>query len=206
MEVAVDDFMGVFEEADAFAVGTVDLCLSDVDYLIVLEELRGVEGGLHAQHQRRTVFDHQQLLQLELNVAEFSPHEGSLVIEIVEVVLGLLEHLFFGGFVYLEFGTHAADEQIESLVHLFDRLELASLNLLERIFSEEDGLTVCVQFILLTDVGLYNGGVALVEVGEDLQQFFIGFVDAADQVREFVFFEVLAECSETVFHEFVNLN
>ena len=48
MELAVNDFMGIFEEAKPFSMGSIDFGLSDIDYLRVFEEFRRVKGGLRA--------------------------------------------------------------------------------------------------------------------------------------------------------------
>jgi hypothetical protein len=63
VEVTVDDLVSVFEEADTFAVGSVDLGFSDVNYFWVFEEFRSVEGGFRPQNQRRAVLDDQKFLQ-----------------------------------------------------------------------------------------------------------------------------------------------
>lgn len=44
VEVTIDDFVSIFEEADAFSVRTIDLGLADVDYLRIFEEFGSVEG------------------------------------------------------------------------------------------------------------------------------------------------------------------
>lgn len=62
------------------------------------------------------------------------------------------------------------------------------------------------KLVLLANVGLYDGAVALVEVSQDLEELFIGFVDAPDQIRQFVLLEVFAEGSQAVLHELVDLD
>lgn len=44
MEVSIYDFMCIFEEADSFTVGTIDLGLAYIDYLWILEKFRRIEG------------------------------------------------------------------------------------------------------------------------------------------------------------------
>ena len=83
MEVSVDDFVSVLEEADASTMGPVDFSLSQVDDLVVLEKLGGIEGWLGAQDQRRAVFDHQQLFHFQLDAPELPANEGRFVVEIV---------------------------------------------------------------------------------------------------------------------------
>ena len=61
------------------------------------------------------------------------------------------------------------------------------------------------QLILLAYVALYDSAVALVEIRQNLEQFLIGLINAANEVRQLVFLEVLAECPETVLHELVDL-
>jgi hypothetical protein len=80
MELAVDYLMGILEETHPAAMGTVDLCLPNVDYLSVLEELRSVEGRLNCQHSRRTVLYHQQLFESQLDGSELPTDEGSFVV------------------------------------------------------------------------------------------------------------------------------
>lgn len=46
-ELTVYDFVSILEETHAAAVRTVDLCLSEVNYLCVLVEFWVVEGGVH---------------------------------------------------------------------------------------------------------------------------------------------------------------
>lgn len=130
VEIPIDNFVGVFEEADALSVRPVYLGLSEVDYLLVLEEFRSVEGGLGPQHKGRTVLDHQQFLQLEFGVSQLPPDEGSLIIEVIKIKLGLLQHFLLTILVNFKFATHAADKNIEGFVHLLDRFEFAALNLL----------------------------------------------------------------------------
>jgi len=59
MEISVDDFVGVLEEADTLSVRPVYLCLPKVNDFLVLEELGSVESGLSSQNKGRTVFDNQ---------------------------------------------------------------------------------------------------------------------------------------------------
>jgi hypothetical protein len=63
-----------------------------------------------------------------------------------------------------------------------------------------------VQFVLLGDVALDDGGVALMEVGEEFEEFLVGLIDAADEIRELVLLEVLAEGAQAVLHELVDLD
>lgn len=59
MEIAVDDFVGVFEETHAAAVRSVDFGLSEVDYFVVFEEFWSVEGRFSTKNQRRAIFDNE---------------------------------------------------------------------------------------------------------------------------------------------------
>lgn len=43
VEIPIDDFVGIFEEADAFSMRTIDLGLADVDDLWIFEELGSVK-------------------------------------------------------------------------------------------------------------------------------------------------------------------
>jgi hypothetical protein len=63
-----------------------------------------------------------------------------------------------------------------------------------------------VQLVLFGDVALDDGGVAFVEVSEQLEQLLVALVDAADEVGEFVLLEVLAEGTQAVLHEFVDFD
>ena len=44
------------------------------------------------------------------------------------------------------------------------------------------------------------------EVSEDLQKLFIGLINSANQIRKLVLFEVLAESSQAMLHEFVDFD
>lgn len=90
MELAVNDFVGIFEEADAFAVRAVDLGFSNVDDFWIFKELGGVEGWVEAENERGAVLDDEEFFEFELDVPEFSADEGSLIVEVVEIELGLL--------------------------------------------------------------------------------------------------------------------
>ena len=57
LELPVDEIaryylVRVLEETHALAVGAVDFCLAQVDYLSVLVEFWVVECGVHSQHYR----------------------------------------------------------------------------------------------------------------------------------------------------------
>ena len=90
MEVAVDDFVSIFEKADSSTMRTIDFCLSNINDFIVFKELGSVEGGFGAQNKGGTVFDHQQFFKFEFNVPEFSSNEGSFIVEIVQIKLSFL--------------------------------------------------------------------------------------------------------------------
>ena len=62
------------------------------------------------------------------------------------------------------------------------------------------------QFVLLADVTLDDRAVALVEISQDLEQFLIGLIDAADEIGQFVLLEILVEGPETVVHELVDFD
>ena len=62
------------------------------------------------------------------------------------------------------------------------------------------------KLILLGDVALDDGGVALMEISEQLEQLLIGLIDAANEVGKLVLLEVLAEGTQTVLHELVDLD
>lgn len=125
MELPVNDLMGILEEAETFPMRTIHFGFPNVHYLWVLEELGRVEAGLRAQHNRRTVLNHKELLELHLNSFEFSPDETNLVVQVIQIKLCLFKHLFFGTLIDLQLGAHASDEQSESFIHLIDRLEFA---------------------------------------------------------------------------------
>ena len=111
VEVSVDDLVGALEEADSLAVRPVDLCLPDVDDLRILEEFRGVEGWLHSEHNWRAILDSQQFLQPQLDDPQLPSNEARLVVEVIEVKLGLLQHLLLRTLVDLQLAAHPADQQ-----------------------------------------------------------------------------------------------
>ena len=130
VEIPVDNFVSIFEEADALSVRSVDLGLSEVDYLLILEEFGSVEGGFSPQHKGRTVLDNQKFLQLEFGVSQLPPNKGSLIVEIIKIKLRLLQHFFLTILVNFKFATHATDQNIESFVHLLNGFEFTTLYLL----------------------------------------------------------------------------
>lgn len=101
MELSVNDFMSIFEEADSATMGPINFCFADVYNFCVFEEFRSVEGGLCGEDSRRAVLDNEQLLQLEFDGSEFLADEGCFVVEIIEIKLGLLQHFFLRTFVNL---------------------------------------------------------------------------------------------------------
>lgn len=48
----MDNFMGVFEEADTLTMRTIDFSLSDIGDLGILEEFWGVEGRFSCKYNR----------------------------------------------------------------------------------------------------------------------------------------------------------
>ena len=62
------------------------------------------------------------------------------------------------------------------------------------------------QFVLPADVPFYYAAVALVEVSQFFQQFFVGLVDSPYEVGKLVFLEVLAEGAQAVLHKFVDFD
>lgn len=136
VELTVDNFVSALEETNSLTVRTVHLGLPDVDYLSVLEKFGIVEAGLHAKHHRRTIFNSQQFFEPQLDGSQLATDKGSLVVEVVQVELRLLQHLLFRGFIDFQLAAHAADEKVKRFIHLLNRFEPASLDLFERILSE----------------------------------------------------------------------
>jgi hypothetical protein len=62
------------------------------------------------------------------------------------------------------------------------------------------------QLIFLADVALNDGWVAFMKIREYFKQFFVWLVDASDEIRQLIFFEVFVESPETVFHELANFD
>jgi len=63
-----------------------------------------------------------------------------------------------------------------------------------------------VEFVLLTYVALDDGAIALMEISQYLKQLFVGFIDSSNEVGKLVLFEIFAESSETMLHEFVDFD
>lgn len=182
MELSLNDLVSALEEANTLAVWPVDLGLAYVDDLRIFEEFRVVVGGLNGQNRRRAVLDSQQLLQPQLNVPQLSADEPSLIIQIIQVKLSPLQHLLLRMLIDLQLATHPSNQQPQGLVHLIDRLELATFNLLQGVLRKQHGLLLSMQFILLGDVALDDSRVALMEICEDLEQFLVRLVDSPDEV------------------------
>ena len=206
VELSLDDLVGALEEANALAVRPVDLGLSYVDNLRIFKELGVVVRGLNSQYRRRAVLDSQQLLQPQLNAPQLPTDEPSLIVQIIQVKLRLLQHLLLRVLIDLQLAAHPADQQPQGLVHLINGLELATFNLLQRVLREQHGLLLSMQFILLGDVALDDSRVALMEICEDLQQLLVRLIDPPDEVGELVLLEVLAEGLEAVLHELGDLD
>lgn len=149
MEISVDDLMRAFEEANSLAMRPVDLGLPNVHNLRILKELGVVESRFHSKHNRRAILDSQKLLQPQLDDPQLSSNETRLIIEIIKIKLGLLQHLLLRSLIDLQLAAHPTDQQPHGLVHLIDGLELAGLDLLQRVLREQDGFFLSMQFILL---------------------------------------------------------
>ena len=130
VEIAVDNFMGVLEEADTFSMRSIDFSFSQIDNFLILKKFGSVEGGLGSKYQRRAILDNKQLLHFELNVPQLSSNKGGLIVEIIKIKLCFFQHFFFTIFIDFQFTAHPADKDIEGFVHFFDGFEFASFNLL----------------------------------------------------------------------------
>ena len=62
------------------------------------------------------------------------------------------------------------------------------------------------ELVFLADIGLNDGAVALVEVGQYFKQLLVGLVDPPDEIGEFVLLEILAEGPHAVLHKLVDLD
>ena len=62
------------------------------------------------------------------------------------------------------------------------------------------------KFILFWNVCFDDGAEGFVEICKDLEELFVAFVDAMDEFRHFVLFEVFSKGSETVIHELGDLD
>lgn len=164
MEVSIDDFVSVFEEADTFAMWSVDLGFPEIDNFIVFEEFRGVEGGLSSEDQRRAIFDNKQLLQFQLDIPEFPANERSLIVEVIKVKLCFFQHFFLTILINFQLAAHPADENIKGLIHFFNGLEFTAFDLFQRILSEKDRLTIRMEFFLFADITLYDRAVTFMEI------------------------------------------
>ena len=131
MEISINDFMCIFEEADTFTVRSVDFGLSKVDDLLILEKFRSVESRFSSQNKRRTVLDNKQFLQFQLNISKLSSNKSSLIVKIIKIKLCFLQHFFFTIFINLQLTAHSTDQNIESFIHLLNRLEFTSFYLLQ---------------------------------------------------------------------------
>ena len=131
MEICINDFMCIFEEADTFTVRSVYFGLSKVDDLLILEKFRSVESRFSSQNKRRTVLDNKQFLQFQLNISKLSSNKSSLIVKIIKIKLCFLQHFFFTIFINLQLTAHSTDQNIESFIHLLNRLEFTSFYLLQ---------------------------------------------------------------------------
>lgn len=61
------------------------------------------------------------------------------------------------------------------------------------------------QFVLFGDVAFYYGGVAFMEISQQLQQLLVAFVDSSNEVRQLVLLKILAKSSQAVLHKLVHL-
>ena len=87
MEISIDYFVSILEEADTFTMRSINLSLSQIDNFLILEKLRSVESGLSTQYQRRAILDNKQFFKFELNISQFLANESSLIVEIIKIKL-----------------------------------------------------------------------------------------------------------------------
>lgn len=130
MELPTDNFMCIFEEADAIAMRSIDLSLSNVDNFSIFEKFGWVEGRLGGQHSWWTIFDNKQFFEFELNWSQLSADKRSFVVEIVQVKLCLSKHFFLWSLVYLKFAAHPSDQQTQRTIHVIYRFEFAGFDLI----------------------------------------------------------------------------
>lgn len=131
VELSLNDLVRAFKEANTLAMRPVDLSLSNVGNLSIFKEFRIVVSWLNSQYRRRAILDSQQLFQPQLNSPEFSTNKSSLIIQVIQVKLSLLQHLLLRTLIDLQLAAHPSYQQPQSLVHLIYGLELAIFNLLQ---------------------------------------------------------------------------
>lgn len=164
MEFSVDNFVGIFEEADTLTMRTIDFSLSDIDNFSVLEEFGSIEGWLSSKYNWWTIFHYKQLFELKLYLSEFSANKTSFIVQIIEIELCLLQHLFLRSLINFKLTTHPSNQHAKSTIHIINRLEFACFNLLQRILRKQDGFLLSMQLILLTNEALYYRAIALMEI------------------------------------------
>lgn len=120
MEAPIYHLLTTLIIGDPSTMGPLRLGLPNIDHIHILQQIGLRKHRLHMQHQRRRALHNQQLPDPILNLLELGPDKLLLIVEIVEVVLHLLEVLLLALLVDLEVGAHAADQQVEGLVEVFD--------------------------------------------------------------------------------------
>lgn len=81
-------------------------------------------------------------------------------------MLGLLQHFLLRGLIDFQLSRHPADQYIERLIHFFNTLKLALLELLHGVLRKQETLPIVMQVILLGNVLLDDLAVGLMEIGQ----------------------------------------